>query len=124
MIPAMEKEKLRWTQDRRMIVFERITKEFGPYSKWGHSRHPAGKLPEYKKVLSELSAQFSKDGNPNLWKAVRQQIEWGCMRARRIKHTQVYLHILNGAAAFYTGFIENKDMPDEVSISRRPSVDA
>ncbi len=109
-----------WVPKYKCLLFSKIKEVFGHRSEWpeGSDRYPIGKENEFRKLINNMSIMFSHIMSRNITTgAVLSQYNWGATLQRKIKgknHTSAY--ILNKAAAYNGGFLQNKDFPDEILI--------
>lgn len=115
----MAKERI-WTPVVRQLLFERLTKEFGPARKWETSSRPGGGRDQ---AFDRFCARFAKVVSANSAKAVKQQIRFGMPVAGEATwgQGQTQTAILCLAAAFEAGFIQDSDLPRLTATGRRNS---
>lgn len=114
---------MKWTHEIRSYLYERLVREFGPYSDWENNATPKkGKKgrDEYEEWLEDFSKvmknRFKIDVSPA---AIGMQIKWaipGIKGDRSKSHFKVYIQ--NTYVALEQGFISFSDLPDKVSFHK------
>jgi hypothetical protein len=109
---------VKWTHELRILVYRRLTQEFGPYRTWGMADYPRNNKANYELSLKDIARFISQlTGQPFAWTAIQQQIRWGYSKQAGItnpNHARNY--ILNKAAAIEAGFICSKDLPSMIDM--------
>jgi len=111
-----ERNQFNWTRNMRIFLYETLVSKFGPFSEWESVAYPSkDRKNEYHEVLKVLSRSFSIQQNLDIqngdkWEAVENQVRWATTNQKRI--SGVLNYILNAAAAYESGFITSKNVPD------------
>jgi hypothetical protein len=110
-----------WTDEMRKSMYARLLHEFGPHREWAGSRSPTDKKVQFKAILAELAAQFSKQvGKTIRPSAVEQQMDWGITIQKEMRSKgHVRTFILNKAAALEANFISYNDLPQYMSVKEK-----
>ena len=115
----MAKKRI-WTQAARQFLFERLTEQFGPASKWETSSKPGhGKDQAYNRFCG----RFAKVVGANSADAVKQQIRFGMPTVGESTwgQGQAQTAILCLSAAFEAGFVKDSDLPNLRATGRKNS---
>lgn len=117
-LSIMAKKRI-WTPAARQFLFEQLTEQFGPLSKWEASNKPGrGKDRAYDKFCE----QFAKVVGANSGEAVKLQIRFGMPTVGESsweEQAQTAIHCL--AASFQAGFIKDRDLPSLRAAGRKNS---
>ncbi len=106
-----------WTPAARQFLFEQLTVQFGPLSKWEASNRPGrGKDQAYDKFCEH----FAKVVGANSAEAVKLQVRFGMPTIGESSwEEQAQTAILCLAASFEAGFIQDKDLPNLRAAGRK-----
>ena len=106
-----------WTEDNLRLLYEGLVRQFGPSKDWG------GQTPANRNEFERFCAAFAKKIGASSGGAVKMQIRFAVGNDGRNDHNwgpgQARTAILNMAAAFHAGFIDNSYFP--ALTSRNPT---
>ncbi len=76
-------KQVKWTQELRKIMYDRLVREFGDHSQWGMSEYPKGKKTQYDRAVKEIASCLECiTGQSFAPSAVEQQVAWGFTKQR------------------------------------------
>src|SRR5262245_31643659 len=108
-----------WTGEARRLLYQQLTRQFGPYSTWAKVCSPGNGNDQ---AFGEFIEAFAKLIGAQSGRAVNHQIRFALPhngQSTWINGGQVQTAILNKAAALEAGFIENKHLPTLVARGAR-----
>lgn len=109
----------KWTKEIRILLYQGLVNNFGPYHTWEIAPYPKNRKEDYNKFLEDFSTVVSiLSGNETTPSAVQSQINWALTAQEKVER-QSDLFILNMAAAYETGFIRSKDLPILLLVERK-----
>jgi hypothetical protein len=112
-----------WTFEARRLLYQRLVKKFGPYSKWNSGSSPGRNLDEDFQRFCEA---FALVVGAESAEAVKIQIRFAMPESTAgslLRDGQAQTAILNKAAAFDAEFIQNQHLPDLRAVGRGVALD-
>lgn len=106
---------MKWTQNIRRIVYQRLLDEFGPCSEWHNRSNPTGNKQEYIAFLEQIANGLASINDDSCTRgAVENQIMWGIQESQSVclNTGAITNFVYNRAIALEVGLIESGDMPD------------
>jgi hypothetical protein len=109
---------MKWTEATYRSLYEQILDRCGPYSTWHQTRRPG--TAKLDAAFEDVKCAFAQRLNTSV-DAVEAQIAYvfPIQNKETLEQGRARLLILNIAAAFHAGFIENRHFPYEIVASSR-----
>jgi hypothetical protein len=108
-----------WTEAAYELLYEQLVRRFGPYKTW------LGQRPANRDEFEQFCATFAEVVGAKSAEAVKMQIRFAVgidgPNEHRWRQGQARTAILNMAAAFHAGFIDNSHFPDLTARSSAPA---